>query len=326
MICNIGDTMKQQIVKILKQYTDVFGFVSTKTYKEERSKLKRNDNFDNYHFLDGYQTIITLGFPHPSKQEKWKKKGYGLLARFSYGTDYHVVIMEKLNRILKEFNELDIDGFCNVDISSIDEKYAAYLSGIGYFGKNSLIIHPKYGSYLYLGTITINQDININHSLLNSECGSCTKCIHACPSSALNDGFERSLCISELSQSKVPFTTKEISYFKTMIYGCDICQKVCPKNSGIDFHLFPEFEPNGKENISIASVLDMSNKTFKEDFKDNTCHWIGAARMKRNALCLIANQKLSDLKPKIAESMDVYQDNLWYNKTAEIVLKMLESE
>ncbi len=317
--------MKSEIVNIINKYTDIVGFVSTSTYQEERSKIKMHDHFTDYAFLSDYKTIITLGFPYPKEEVKWQGKGYGIFARFSYSNDYHVVIGKILDKIVQELKFIGINGYGSVDVSKVDEKFAAKLSGIGYFGKNSIIINPQYGNYMFLATILIDNEVD-SGNILEMDCGDCRLCIDACPSNALEYGIDKTKCISYLSQTKIPLNETEISYFKTVIYGCDICLKVCPKNKDIDIHKYTEFEPDGIENVKLEEVLLLSNKGFKEKFGYNTSHWIGASTFKRNALCLIANQKLTNLTPKIRKSMDVYHDNLWYNKTAELVLKVLERE
>jgi epoxyqueuosine reductase len=313
--------MKAKINKIISTYTEAFRFLSVNQYQRAHQALFQGE----YAFLMPYKTIIVLGFPYPKEEVKWLGKGYGLLARFSYSNDYHTVIMNMIKEIEKKLQNLGLKVEGRVDVNHINEKFAASLSGLGYYGKNHIIIHPTMGNYVYLATLLIDFEIP-SDSPLSLDCGSCTKCIDACPSSALSDGFHQDRCISHLSQTKKTFDLEELSYFKTMIYGCDICLKVCPKNDSIDIHKHPLFEPNGIENVDLKELLNMSNKDFQMKFGQNTSHWIGAATMKRNALALIMNQKCTDLIPDIRKSMDVYKDNLWYNKTAEIVIKELERE
>ena len=317
--------MKVQLCNIIESFTDIYGFISCESYKNKRMNLNKDDYFCDYSILDDYKTIITLGFPYPSSEVKWKGKGYATLARFSYSNDYHVVIQNMLDNIVSKLNSIGIQGEGSVDIGKVDEKYAASLSGIGYFGKNSILINKKYGSYMYLATILIDKEIK-EDSMMHDDCGTCDLCINACPTNALDNGFIRDKCISNLSQSKKAFSIDEIKQFKTVIYGCDICIKVCPKNKGIDTHKYSLFEPNGIENIELLTLLEMDNKTFNVHFGSNASHWIGTAQMKRNALCLIANQKLVDYIPQVKESMAAYKDNLWYIKTASKVLEILEEE
>lgn len=324
-ILSIGDPMKKQIENILKNYDIAYSFLSVDKYVTKRKALLKQDVFSDYEQFYDYQTIITIGVPYPSKKAEYKGRGYGILSRYSYGTDYHIVLRRLLESISSKLKELGIRNYPSVDISFIDERYAGYLSGLGYLGKNQFLIHKTYGSYIYLATILI--DCEIEDVLQDYDsCKDCRKCIDACPSNALDNGFDESKCISSLSQSKKAFEEHEIKYFKTMIYGCDICQVVCPKNKGVDFHLYPEFEADGRENILIKDLLNMSNKEYHQKYGNNASSWKGATVIKRNAMCLIASQGLVELKDEITKNINDFHDVLWYNETARKVLKMLDRE
>jgi epoxyqueuosine reductase len=317
--------MKKEIFDILNKHVEVYASVSVERYKEERRLLHKNDVFSDFKKLESYNTILTVAIPYPSLEVKWQGKGYGILSRYSYNIDYHIVFRGLLRSIEEELSQLGIKSYSSVDVSFVDERYAAYLSGIGYLGKNQFLINKTYGTYLYLATILIDKDIE-EHTSEYDSCFDCDLCIKACPSNALDNGFDEKLCISSVSQMKKELSETEIKHFKSMIYGCDICQKVCPKNKGIDFHLHKEFEPSGIENINIVELLDMSNKEYKMKYGNNASSWRGATIIKRNALCLIANQGLTQHREKIVKSMADFKDVLWYNKTAINVLNLLDRE
>ncbi len=314
--------MKEKIEKILNKYVEVFGFLSVDEYLNKRSLLNLNDSFNDETLFKSYKTIITLGIAYPSKEVKWLGKGYGILSRYSYNIDYHIVFKGILDKIKNELNKLGIISYGTCDISFVDERYASYISGMGYLGKNQFLINKKYGSYLYLATILIDIPIKKNNFEYDS-CLDCHLCIDACPTHALDNGFDLDKCISNLTQIKKTFTKDEIKNIKTMIYGCDICQKVCPKNDGIDFHIHKEFEPSGIENINILELLEYSNKEYKEIFGKNASSWKGATIIKRNALCLIANQGLTDYLDKVIKTMNDYKNVPWYKETAKRVVEIL---
>ena len=323
IILVIGGYMKEIINNILSKHVEVYGYVSTREYLEKRKSLGIKDSFKFLGNLDKYKTIITLGISYPTEELKYKGKGYGILSRYSYNLDYHAVFNSILESITKELKNEGIMSHGSVDISDIDERYASYLSNMGFLGKNQFLINKKYGSYLYLATILIDKEISKNELLLDS-CGDCTICIDACPSNALDNGFDSSLCISSITQEKKEFSDTEISYLKTMVYGCDICQKVCPKNTGINFKNHLEFEASGIENINLLNLLEMSNKEYDNIYGNNASSWKGPLVIKRNALCLIGNQNLVNAIPIIKQSMDKYSNVLWYNKTAQKVINILE--
>ncbi len=317
--------MKYEISKILEKHVDSFGYVSVDEYLKVRSSYGKEDSFNRIPNFDKYKTIIVLALSYPSEVVEYKGKGYGMLSRYSYNIDYHLVFKKVFEEIKIELDILNIDSHFSVDVSDIYEKQAASLAGLGYIGKNQLLINKEYGSYLNLATILIDKDISKNIALQDN-CRDCTLCIDACPSNALDNGFDRSKCISDISQEKNILNTEKISYFKKVIYGCDICQQVCPKNKGIDFHLHPEYEPVGIENINLIELLDLSNKEFKNIYGQNACSWTGALVLKRNAVCALGNQNIVEAIPEIRKSIKKYKDVLWYNETASLVLNMLESE
>ncbi len=317
--------MKEKISSVLNKYVDVFGFTSVKEYIDLRSSYNIEDTFSRIPDFNKYKTIIVIGLSYPSKEVELPSKGYGVLSRYSYNTDYHIVIKRVYEEIKNELDKLNIKSHFSVDVSDIMEKQAAFLANIGYLGKNQLLINKVYGSYLNLATILVDIDITKDYELLDT-CGKCTLCIDACPSGALDNGFDRSKCISDISQEKNILDETEISYFKTKIYGCDICQTVCPKNIGIDFHLHEEYEPSGIESINLIELLKMTNKEFKAVYGNNASSWTGALVLKRNALCALGNQGVINAIPEIKNSIKKYKDVSWYNETANKVLKMLERE
>jgi len=315
--------MKKDIVAILQKHVEVYGFVSVDEYIARRNQKK--GEILVHTFLDGYKTIITLGIAYPKDEVRFKGKGYGLLSRYSYGVDYHIVFRNILSNIETELQSLGITSTSAVDITPLNERDASFYAHMGYLGKNDFLIHKTYGSYLYLATIFVDTVIEKDlHEL--DDCGTCTKCIDACPSNALRGGFNMEKCISYTTQTKKEFTIEEIRLLKVMVYGCDICQKVCPKNTGINYHLYKEFEPTGIENLDLKKMLSYTNKEYMALYKDNASSWRGSLVMKRNALCVLYNQRQFDTIDLIKESLQKYQDVLWYNKTAQTVINLMESE
>jgi len=191
--------MKETISKILEKYVDTFGFVKIDEYLENRTSYGKVDSFIRITDFEKYKTIIVLGLCYPSKTVEYKGNGYGLLSRYSYNTDYHIVFKNIFKQIEKEFDKLNIKTHFSVDVSDIYEKQAAVLANLGYIGKNQLLINKKYGSYLNLATILIDIDIEISRNLqIVDDCGECKLCIDACPSNTLDNGFNRELCISNI--------------------------------------------------------------------------------------------------------------------------------
>ncbi len=317
--------MKEQISKILKKHVDLYGYISVQEYINKRASFGKKDDFKRIPDFPKYKTIIVLGLAYPSKPVKHLGKGYGVLSRYAYNIDYHLTFKKVLAEIEKELANLAITSYSSVDVSDIYEKQAAVYANLGYIGKNQLLINNKFGSYLNLATILIDLELEKKQDIVAlDDCGDCRLCIDACPSNALDNGFNQEKCISNISQEKNRLNEKEISYFKKMIYGCDICQIVCPKNKGIDFHLHQESEPSGIENVDLLALLEMSNKEFYAKYGNNACSWTGPLVLKRNALAVLANQNLKEAIPKIKKSIQKYQAVSWYNETANKVLEILK--
>jgi epoxyqueuosine reductase len=314
--------MKKKIEQILDKYIDAYSFVSTKEYILTRQSLHKNDLYDDYTKAKEYSTIITVGLSYSSDQLSYKK-GYGRLSRYSYGKDYHLVMKDRLTLIEKELEVLGIAYYSSVDTGPIDERWASYLSGLGMLGKNQYLIHRKYGGYLYLATILINLEIEKEFTVLDT-CGDCDLCVKSCPTNALDGGFIQERCISETTQSKKELTDNEIKYINTLVYGCDICQRVCPKNKGINFTHNKEFTPTGIEQVPLHGILQMTNKEYHDIYQNNASSWKGPLIIKRNALCLLLNKGDTSSIPLIKESIDKYSSVLWYNNVAKRVLKQLE--
>lgn len=314
--------MKNKIERILEKHIDAYSFVSTKEYILTRQSLQKNDPFDEYSKLDGYKTIITLGLSYSSEHLSYEE-GFGRLSRYSYGTDYHMIMRNRLKMIEDKLKSLGIQTLSSVDTGFIDERWAGYVSGLGMLGKNQYLIHKKFGGHLYLATILIDFSIDKEFTVLDS-CGDCDLCVKACPTNALDGGFIQDRCISETTQSKKELTDTEMGHINTLVYGCDICQRVCPKNEGINFTHNQEFTPTGIEQVPLKKILQMTNKEYQNIYGSNASSWKGPLIIKRNALCLLMNKGDTSSIPIIQESIDKYSNVLWYNSVAKRVLEKLE--
>jgi len=315
--------MRQQIVKILDAYVDAYAFVSLAKYQKNRDALNRKDRYHKQSFDPSLQTIITLGLAYPSKPVPYKGKGYGLLSRYSYGKDYHLVFSEILEKIVRELGQIGVKAKADVDSMKIDERFASGLAHMGFIGKNQFLIHQEYGSYLYLATILIDQKIEEEPKVLD-DCGDCRICVDACPTNALDGAFFMDRCISYTTQAKIPLDASARAPLKRMVYGCDVCQVVCPKNRGIDVHLHPEFEANGLEQIDLLDILPMTTKDYMAKYKENASSWRGLLVIKRNAIVLLANQGVVEAIPLIEEQIRKYKDVSWFVETAKASLEQLK--
>lgn len=260
------------------------------------------------------QTIISLALAYPTlprqKPERVKGQRRGAFARASWGEDYHAILTRKLEAlaqfIQEEANDPEARFKPMVDTGELIDVRVAERAGIGFVGKNGLLITKEFGSYVYLGELITNIAFPLDEPV-DYDCGDCTRCIEFCPTDALlGDGrMNAKRCLSYQTQTK-GFMPKEFRRpMGHVIYGCDICQQVCPYNKGKDFHLHPEMEPSVEETHPLLQPLvTISNKDFKLRFGMMSGSWRGKKPLQRNAIIALANFRDKSAIPLLLETMD----------------------
>ena len=237
--------------------------------------------------VEGSKSVVTLLYNYYS-EEKQVDTDAPKISMYAYGADYHSVIKEKLAiflaKIKKNFG--DVNGRCFVDSAPVMEREWAKRSGTGWLGKNTLLIHPKRGSYFFLAELIIDLELEAD-APMKDFCGRCTKCIDACPTDAIApEGFllDSSKCISYLTielREALPEVFK--NNMENWMYGCDICQEVCPWNRFSKPHQEANFLPN--ENILQLTKSDweeLTEETFKVIFKNSAVKRTKYTGLKRN--------------------------------------------
>jgi epoxyqueuosine reductase len=189
------------------------------------------------------------------------------ISTYAYGKDYHYVIKDKLRTLVRSMEDeigREIQGRCFTDSAPVMERDWARRSGIGWMGKNTLLIHPRAGSYFFLAELIIDLPLAADGPM-KDYCGTCTKCIEACPTDAIaEEGYrlDASKCISYLTielKDEIPEEFK--GKMENWIFGCDICQEVCPWNRFSEPHSEPAFDPHHE-------LLAMTNSDWKELTED----------------------------------------------------------
>lgn len=230
--------------------------------------------------LENPQSAIVCLFPYYINHH-----GSSNLARYTWAQDYHLVIpsyLEKIIAFLKEdYPQAEFEIHC--DTSPLADRYVAYLAGLGFYGKNHCFINPHWGSYVVIGTIITSISFEAD-SPLKETCLNCSACIQSCPGQALSkNGFNYHTCKSYLSQVKGELSSEEAGIIsKTpLVFGCDICQEVCPHNQGIPETPIPEFQ-NIEPLLSIDSLENLTNRQFKEAYGHRAFSWRGKKILQRN--------------------------------------------
>ncbi len=216
------------------------------------------------------------------------------ISKHAVGRDYHLKVREMLENLWEEISKLAPGSECKIciDSSPIAEKPYAVNAGIGWQGKNSLLILPNKGSYYFLGEIITNIDLTPDNPCTRS-CGNCSICIDSCPTKAIvSPGvIDQGRCIAyQTIENKGPIPM-EIRPFVKSIYGCDICQEGCPFNS--NQNPVASNRKNGKfnnlNNLKLADVLYLSKNDFEKHFKDTVLERVGLQRLKRNVCVVLGN-------------------------------------
>ncbi len=217
----------------------------------------------------------------------------GKISRYAWGKDYHLIIWEKLGILEKQLSSIDPEfkSLSYVDTGPVMDKAWAVRAGLGWQGKHTNIINPKIGSWFFIATIFTNYDFGCSE-LISDHCGSCTACIDACPTNAIVDEYivDSNKCISYLTiENKGDIPEGFKGKFENWIFGCDICQDVCPWN--IKFSVIcdiEEFSPaEVMTEIPLNIVDKMDEKAFKEKYRESPIKRAKLKGLKRNAIFLI---------------------------------------
>ena len=219
-----------------------------------------------------------------------------IVARYARGRDYHHVVGDKLEALADRLEHLagrPVRQRAYVDTGPLLERELAARAGLGWFGKNTMLIHPRRGSYFFLGVLLTDLPLEPSAPFREDHCGTCRRCLDACPTGALLGRDERGapvmdarLCISYLTiELKGPIPEELRSAIGNRVFGCDICQEVCPWNEKFSGPTAePAYAPrDGLDGVSLidlaARLLDMSGKAFMREFRDSP-----VSRARRNGL------------------------------------------
>lgn len=236
--------------------------------------------------VDDAKSVISLllnYYPSEKQEDKTAPK----ISRYAYGTDYHFVIKDKLKELLHFINENigAVNGRAFVDSAPVLDRAWAKKSGLGWVGKNSNLIHPKAGSFFFIAELIVDVELDYDTSIQNY-CGTCTKCIDACPTDAIIKPYvvDGSKCISYFTiELKEAIPTSYKNKFDNWAFGCDICQEVCPWNRFSKPHNETKFTPKeGLLEMKKSDWEDITEDVFKNLFKNSAVKRTGYNGLKRS--------------------------------------------
>lgn len=261
------------------------GVCSARIYSELEEKLTANtpmvpDNVEErinpFLIMPTAKSIIVCLFPYYNGNKK------GNISLYARGEDYHLVVARKLNTLAEILEENGFSAKIFCDNGALCDRHLAYLSGLGFVGKNRFLINSEYGTYTFIGYIITDAELKPDKTIL-AECSNCGRCIKACPGGALSEtGLDAQKCVSYITQKKGELTNEEMEAVKRSgsAWGCDICQIVCPHNEGIRLTGISQFRENLID--SLSSDMAESNREFKKMFANRAFSWRGYEVIKRN--------------------------------------------
>ncbi|MEY3051336.1 MAG: hypothetical protein RLY31_1121 [Bacteroidota bacterium] len=274
------------------------GYHGQMAYMERHFDLR----IDPTRLVPGARTVIVLlhnYFPRRTQSDPTAPK----LARYAYGADYHRVLKRKLRRLLSFIHENigAVNGRCFTDSAPVMERDWARYAGLGWTGKNTLLIHPRAGSYHFLATLIVDLPLPPDEPL-RDHCGTCRRCITACPTQAISpQGYllDASRCISYLT---IELRTDIPDHFRGLLadnaFGCDICQEVCPWNRFSSPQQEPAFEPAPELlDLTRAGWMDMTEAVFDRLFAHSAVRRAGFKGLSRNLAFLRNTSHPSANKP-----------------------------
>ena len=232
------------------------------------------------------KSIISLTYNYYPPKKLINKNNF-IISKYAYGRDYHKVLKKKLKKLFNNMKEKigNIEGRVFVDSAPVHERAWAKLSGLGWIGKNSLLINKDVGSYFFIAEIICDLELEYD-APVSDRCGNCTRCIDACPTNAITQAqvIDSNKCISYLTIENKNSIPKELkNEMNQSIFGCDICQDICPWNRFSTPHDEKEFLPNQKlKKLRKKDWIELTEETFNRIFEGSAIKRAKYKGLKKN--------------------------------------------
>jgi epoxyqueuosine reductase len=283
---------------------DLVGFAKADVLENESKKLKEwlyanyqagmdymEKNFekrkDVTRILPKAKSVISLGLNYYTPHRHSNEINNGKVSRYGWGKDYHLIIWSMLDELESELKKIDPQFECisYVDTGPVMDKAWAVRSGIGWLGKHTNVINREIGSWFFIANFITNYEFDYSDQIPDF-CGTCTACIDACPTKAIIQEYvvDANKCISYLTiENKSEISAELKGKFDNWLFGCDICQDVCPWNQKFPVEtLLKDFHPQNKE-LKLDDILEMNEEEFKAKFQTSPIKRAKLNGMKRNA-------------------------------------------
>ncbi|TDO03380.1 tRNA epoxyqueuosine(34) reductase QueG [Sunxiuqinia elliptica] len=253
------------------------------SYMEHNQEMRLDPRL----IFEGARSVISVLLNYYPKKEQQDAEA-PVLSKYAYGKDYHFVLKEKLNLLLKYIQEeiAPCNGRPFVDSAPVLDKAWAAKAGLGWIGKHSNLISVEHGSFFFIGELIVDLPLKPDQKTVRDHCGTCTRCIDACPTQAIvAPGIvDARRCISyQTIELRGELDDKLKDQFKNRVFGCDICQDVCPWNLKSEPHQEPDFEPHPQLlELTRKEWMDIDHALFNELFRKSAVKRTKYDGLKRN--------------------------------------------
>jgi epoxyqueuosine reductase len=250
-------------------------------------------------FLPTARSIISLAVvyntPHPYSVDVVGQDGRVGIARYAWGDDYHDVLRARLRELVTWMSAAaggGLEALTCVDDGPVQERVFAELAGLGWIGKNTCLINPKLGSWLFLAEIITNVHLDPDVPAVD-QCGTCTRCLEACPTQAIIEPYtvDATRCLAYLTiEKRDAFDRTMEAAVRDQVYGCDICQDVCPWNRRAAVSADPAWQPReGLLFPRLAELVERSDETWRATLRGSAMRRAGLKRIRRSVGLAVAN-------------------------------------
>jgi epoxyqueuosine reductase len=236
------------------------------------------------------RSVVVVALNYFTPHQHQENPATGKVSRYAWGDDYHDVVKERLLSLLSWIKEQEpgAEGKICVDIQPTMDKAWAVRAGLGWLGKHSNVITPEYGSWVFIGELFLNLDMEHDSEPMEDHCGTCTLCIDACPTAAITEPYvvDSNKCISYATiELRAPELPIDLSGW---LYGCDICQDVCPWNRFEEATTETRFGPReGNVDADLREIVELTPETYAQRFRGSAMKRTKLAGLQRNARALI---------------------------------------
>ena len=283
------------------------GYAGGMQYIESRREAYKHPS----HVLEGVRSLLMLGMNYGTVIPKALSPGEGRVSRYAWGSvDYHDLIRDRLHQLADYLRELVPEALTRgvVDTAPLMEREFARLAGLGWIGKHTLLLSKQHGSYFFLAALLTDQELKYDQHHQTDHCGTCTACLDACPTDAFVQPYvlDASRCISYLTielQESIPVDLRE--GMGEWVFGCDVCQDVCPWNNSSPITTEPAFQPEAEKNpLHLVELFQLTEEDFRRRYR-HTPLWRSHRRgLLRNAAIVLGNQRAESTVDALARGIN----------------------